>query len=67
MKHYVFGILLLMLISCGQTDVLGERKSGSLKGEETHDADLDWCPESSYSFQVVNRKITDLRLDFMAG
>ena len=37
--------------------------------EEIYVANLDWCPESSYSysFQVVNNKITDLKLDFMAG
>mgnify|MGYP000654540497 CR=1 FL=1 len=31
--------------------------------------ELDWCPEStySYSFQIVNHKITDLKLEFMAG
>lgn len=37
--------------------------------EEFYEADLDWCPESSYSysFQIANHKITDLKLDFMAG
>ncbi|MDO6435851.1 hypothetical protein Q4534_00465 [Cyclobacterium sp. 1_MG-2023] len=37
--------------------------------EEFYETDLDWCPETSYSysFQIVNHKITDLKLDFMAG
>jgi hypothetical protein len=37
--------------------------------EEFYEKDLEWCPESSYSysFTIVNKKITDLRLDFMAG
>lgn len=37
--------------------------------EEIYEADLDWCPEStySYSFQIENHKVTDLKLDFMAG
>lgn len=37
--------------------------------EEFYEKDLDWCPESnySYSFTIANDKITDLKLDFMAG
>lgn len=37
--------------------------------EEFYTADLDWCPESSfsYSFQIVDHEIIDLKLDFMAG
>lgn len=37
--------------------------------EEYYDKDLDWCPESSfsYSFIIEENKITDLRHDFMAG
>ena len=37
--------------------------------EEFYEKDLDWCPESSYSysFKIEDKKITDLKLDFMAG
>jgi hypothetical protein len=37
--------------------------------EAFYEKDLDWCPESSYSysFTIVKDKITDLKLDFMAG
>ncbi len=37
--------------------------------EEFYESELDWCPESSYtySFQIRNRQIVDLQLDFMAG
>ena len=37
--------------------------------EEFFEEDLDWCPESSYSysFQIMNGEIRDLKLDFMAG
>jgi hypothetical protein len=36
---------------------------------EFYEEDLDWCPESaySYSFLIENHEITDLKLDFMAG
>ena len=37
--------------------------------EEFYEEELDWCPESSYSysFGIKNLKIVDLKLDFMAG
>ncbi|WP_156109273.1 hypothetical protein [Polaribacter sp. Hel1_85] len=37
--------------------------------EEFFEKELDWCPESSYrySFKIVNKTISDLKLDFMAG
>ncbi|MDG4716197.1 hypothetical protein [Winogradskyella marincola] len=37
--------------------------------EEFYEEELDWCPESSYrySFKIADNKISDLKLDFMAG
>ena len=37
--------------------------------EETYVEDLDWCPESTYqySFKIIDQKVTNMTLEFLAG